>query len=480
VHPARVLLSLLAAVGAALAIAPPAHAQRDCPNGFHCFEVTVPLDRSGNVPGTLDLPVAVQRGDEPVLLALGGGPGQATVHDAAQSGELFDAAAPGYRIAVFDQRGTGATALDCPAMQRAALTDLTVPPPGSVEECGQRLGEARAFYTTTDAVADIEAVRQAIGVDQIALLGISYGTYVAERYARAHPDNVDRLVLDSVVPQEDVDTFFVANMRRAGRVLNHLCTKRSLCAEVTSDAIRDLRRLVRRTNREPIVRKPRLGKPPQLPVRIDGPALFDLIVTLASFEQDTFTVFPRAVKRALRDRPGPLLRMAEEIRSQSYGPDPAEVSWGLHTATLCADASFPWGSPASDPSSRPQAVADAVFAIPREAFAPFDRATAAGNGVVATCERWPQTSVAPPPEPGPLPAVPTLILNGTWDLSTPAADARQEARRSPTARLALLREVGHATILTAGCAQLALLNFFTDQPLGKPCQDNRAPKRPRG
>jgi hypothetical protein len=41
-------------------------------------------------------------------------------------------------------------------MQRAALTDLTVPPPGSVEDRGATLGEARAFYTTTDTVADLE------------------------------------------------------------------------------------------------------------------------------------------------------------------------------------------------------------------------------------------------------------------------------------------------------------------------------------
>lgn len=77
-------------------------------------------------------------------------------------------------------------------MQRAALTDLTVPPAGTVERCGSKLGGARAFYTTTDTVADLDAVREALGIERLALLGISYGTYVAERYASAHPGAAPR------------------------------------------------------------------------------------------------------------------------------------------------------------------------------------------------------------------------------------------------------------------------------------------------
>ena len=66
----------------------------------------------------------------------------------------------------------------------------------------------RRLYSTTATVADLDAVRKALGVERIGMLGISYGTYVAERYARAHPDHVSRLVLDSVVPQENVNPLF--------------------------------------------------------------------------------------------------------------------------------------------------------------------------------------------------------------------------------------------------------------------------------
>ena len=114
---------------------------------------------------------------------------------------LRSAGVTGWRIVAIDQRGTGAGALRCPALQREmGASDLTPPTPGAVRACGARIGPERRFFTTTDTVADLELLRRALGVDRIALDGTSYGTYVAERYALAHPDRVDRLVLDSVVP----------------------------------------------------------------------------------------------------------------------------------------------------------------------------------------------------------------------------------------------------------------------------------------
>ena len=40
--------------------------------------------------------------------------------------------------------------------------------------------------------------------------GVSYGMFVAERYAISHPDRVSRLVLDSVVLHEGVDPLELA------------------------------------------------------------------------------------------------------------------------------------------------------------------------------------------------------------------------------------------------------------------------------
>jgi hypothetical protein len=90
--------------------------------GFTCSTLSVPLDHSGRVGGRLDLKVAARddagapRG---VLVLLTGGPGQPGVPFVPR---LSGALAPqfqGYRLVMLDQRGTGAAALQCPALQRA-------------------------------------------------------------------------------------------------------------------------------------------------------------------------------------------------------------------------------------------------------------------------------------------------------------------------------------------------------------------------
>lgn len=55
-------------------------------------------------------------------------------------------------------------------------------------------------YTTGDYVADVEALREHLGVEQLDLLGHSHGGVVALAYAAAHPKRVRRLVAaDSLV-----------------------------------------------------------------------------------------------------------------------------------------------------------------------------------------------------------------------------------------------------------------------------------------
>lgn len=100
-----------------------------------------------------------------------GGPGL----DAAYAAGLATMiAADGERAILLEPRGTGAS--------RAAFGD------------GRSLGIA-------GGVADIEALRVALGARRIVLLGHSFGGAFAQAYAAAHPDHVVRLVLlDSAGP----------------------------------------------------------------------------------------------------------------------------------------------------------------------------------------------------------------------------------------------------------------------------------------
>src|SRR5215475_7414067 len=206
-------------------------------SGFVCSTLTVPLDHSGHTPGTLRLQVAAAddvKAARGVLLFLTGGPGQPGVPFVPRIASRIAPALKDYRLVMFDQRGTGEFgAINCPALQAAVgSSDITVPSPTAVRECARIIGPDRRFYSTMDTVADIDALRQALGARTMVLDGVSYGTYVGERYTLAHPGHVSKLVLDSILPQVDpsrTDAFYLVGLRAVGRVLRSACQVKPVC-----------------------------------------------------------------------------------------------------------------------------------------------------------------------------------------------------------------------------------------------------------
>src|SRR5690242_5730660 len=252
---------------------------RPCPGnaGFSCGSLSVRLDPFGAVPARLSLRVAVSgaaSAPRGVLLFLTGGPGEPGVPFVSRLVARLGLALRGYRLVMFDQRGTGAGALDCPALQRQmGASDLTVPTPAAVRSCAAAIGPDRRFYATADTVADIEALRAALGVARLTVDGVSYGTYVAEQFALAHPGEVSRLVLDSVVPAWNVDPLQLENMRHSAEVLRAVCAARH-CG---FDPAADLATVVRRDH--------------------DGPALLDMLVSM-SVGAPAFPGVPDALHQA--------------------------------------------------------------------------------------------------------------------------------------------------------------------------------------
>jgi pimeloyl-ACP methyl ester carboxylesterase len=409
------------AAGRAANVAPKPRltASRECPraHGFTCSTLTVPLDHSGRTAGTVDLHVAAAtNAGAPVLVVLTGGPGQGGVAFVPRVRARMRPLLRRYRLVMLDQRGTGAEALRCPALQRAMGTsDLTVPPPGSVEACARRLGPRRRFYSTADTVDDLEALRIALGADKLTLDGTSYGTFVAERYAIAYPKRVARLVLDSVVPAAGLDGLEVDGMREVARVLRAVCRAQ----HCPGDPAADLAAVVR--------------------ARHDGPELYDTLVAL-SVGAPTFPGVLAALRAARRGDAGRLQRIVRAVRRAQRAPA-AVLSQGLHAATACADLRPPWGGAAAPLVGREAALRQAAA---RADPAPFDRATVTGNGLALTCLRWPPTPAPPAPRSGDLPNVPTLLLAGGRDLSTPLPWAREQAAHSPGGRLVVVPDSGHS------------------------------------
>ena len=77
-----------------------------------------------------------------------------------------------------------------------SFTLVLLNPRGS--EGSDRPSDRRA-YATEDYVDDLEELQAHLGLEQMLLLGHSHGGVVAQAYAAAHPDRVEKLVLASTL-----------------------------------------------------------------------------------------------------------------------------------------------------------------------------------------------------------------------------------------------------------------------------------------
>jgi pimeloyl-ACP methyl ester carboxylesterase len=426
--------------------------------GFDCATLRVPLDRSGRIPGTLGLRIAAQdtAGEAPragVLVALSGGPGQSSVSVAPDFAQTLQPLLRRYRLVVLDQRGTGASgALRCPALQRLGALDPVAPP--AYADCAQRLGPSRAAFSTADTVEDLEALRVALGAPKLALMGVSYGTYVAEQYARTHPASTDRLLLDSVIAPGGVDAFLLDTYSRLPRVLREQCARRA-CDQATPDPVADVGLLAERLAS---------GRP------IGGLKTSDeLLNLLIAGDLNPFLqpALPAALHAAVRGDTAPMARLR---RIGEGGPTKlADLSAGLNAATSCDDARLPYAL-TDPPPERETATRAALSAIAPTRYAPFGAGTVLRTSYAEDCLDWPP-DVSAAPSTAPLPAVPTLLLSGRLDLRTPLENAEAVQAAIPGAQRVTVAGTGHDELDsdTTGCVQLALRRWAAGRAVRTPC-----------
>jgi len=441
---------LLAAVGGTLSIgaAEASAALEFCErasSGRSCATLTVPLDRSGAVPGTVKLRIERQkakRSTRPPLLLIAGGPGRSTTRtfDRETVSDLFGTESGSRDIVVMDQRGTGGSgALDCPALQRGK------PKAAAIAECAAKLGAYRDFYSSTDMADDIDAVREVLGAEQIAIFGAAYGTHVALTYARRYPGRVDRLVLDSVHGPNGVDVFERSSMAAVPRIVDSLCGRRR-CRSFTRDAGGDVARLATQLDRRPLAGLVNDRRGRKYRATIDGQDLLDLVAST-----DLTPLFgvgdeiPGALHNALRGDAAPLLRARIHSAAFSVSPRSArELSVATRLATLCTDSLLPWT--ASTPiAARQASAAEFVAALPASAFAPFGVRTALQGEVLDSCRSWPAPARQRPAL-GALPDVPALLLAGGLDVRTPLANAQAVATEMPRAKMLTVGNAGHGIL----------------------------------
>lgn len=438
-----------------------------CPDGsgHECADVAVPLDRSGAAPGSVTLAVRRARAAAgtatTAVVPLAGGPGQAASQFTGSFRTLLGAGLANRDLLVYDQRGTGRSGpITCFALGRQGIGQSR-----RVAECAAQIGPARAFFTTPDSVADLEQLRVEAGYAKLFLYGVSYGTKVALDYAAKYPGNVEGLVLDSVVPGV-YDPLRRQTFAAFPGVLRELCAA-DACAGVRGSPTGNLasaaRRLARRSARAKVTSPG--GR--RLTFSMAEDDLFGILVG-GDLNPALRAELPGSLRAFLDGDRTPLTRLAVRsigltgVASQQVSLPDNDV---LFLTTRCEETPFPWDR-AADRSTRLRQAADAVAGLPPESFAPFSRGAGLRSDMIPICASWPVAS-QPPAASGPLPAVPTLILEGSADTRTPPASGAAIAAQIPGARLLVVPFAGHSVLGAepAGCGARAVTAFFSGQPI---------------
>lgn len=182
-----------------------------------CGYVTVPESRNTTDGATLKLGVmrlkSKQATNKSPLFMLAGGPGQAeitTVMYMLLQPELLGRLLEHRDIVMMEQRGTRNTSqyLDCPEVNsipwkvhERGLSEEEAVALGTqvLQQCVDRLkplGIDLDAYNSVENAADVDAVRQAFGYDQIIYYGASYGSQLGQHVMRDFPEILEAVILD--------------------------------------------------------------------------------------------------------------------------------------------------------------------------------------------------------------------------------------------------------------------------------------------
>ena len=425
-----------------------------------CSTLSVPERRDRPEGPHIELKLALVEASEvaerDLVVFIAGGPGQAAT-------ETFDAVAAAFgpllehhHVLLVDQRGTGGShPLRCDRdendVEQSSL-DLARVKARTVA-CRDKLsaGTDLSRYTTSDAVEDLEAVRQAVGAPQLDLVGISYGTRMAQQYLVHHPEGVRSVVLDGVVPNEErLGEHMGREIDNALRMGSAACVADAACKKRFGDPYATLRRAQARLVTQPASVTFRDSVTFAERTRPFGALGLVGLARLFAYATETQALLPLLVDEADHGRYGPIVALL------STEDDPLGSMYeGMSMSVLCGE--------------------DVPLITPD----PADSTRLLGGDVAATlkaqCEVWPHGT---PPDGFHAPLhsdKPVLLLSGERDPVTPPAYAEAVKKGLTRARHLVGKGQGHS-LLGRGCVPKLVARFvdrLDPTGLDAACVDDR-------
>jgi pimeloyl-ACP methyl ester carboxylesterase len=411
----------------------------------HCTTLTVPEDRAHPQAKQIGLHVAVlkSRSSTPqpdAIFFIAGGPGQASTDSFVQESDAFERMRADRDIVLVDQRGTGGSnRLDCPDMPEATVpSDAEITAMASA--CLKQLPGDPRFYTTTVAVQDLDAVRQALGYTSVDLYGISYGTRVALQYLRAYPDKTRSVILDGVVPADlALGPSVSLDAQRALGLIFTRCDQDAACHKAFPDLagnFADLQKELGEHSVNVTLRDPLTGGPRTETLNWDKVAG---AVRLMSYQSETASLLPLLIHQAAVQHDyaplmGTALIFAGEIEDS--------FARGMGASVLCTeDAPFLHVDAGQEKELHDTYLGASTMDV-----------------LVKSCSAWPRGVIAPDFKQPVVSTKPVLLLSGEDDPITPPTNAERAAKTLSGSLSLVVPGQGHGNVFR-GCVPRIAASF---------------------
>ncbi len=460
------------------ATVPTSYEAADCPFSVppgapvECGFVTVPEDHSNPEGRTIRLAVVIVRDDsanhqpDPVLL-LAGGPGEKVVANGLTIAQIFVPTVPDRDLIIYDQRGVGLSepALECPEWEQSLFDTLDEPDPEismrtnfeALMACGDRLleeGHDLSLYNNSQNAADVDALRQALGYEQINIYGGSYGSLLAQLTVRDYPENIRSAVMWSVWPIEKslMVEGTIATAEAVTRLLES-CEADQACHQAYPDLQEVLFEVIDRLNAEQVtltVTNPLDGA--SYTASLSGDGVFGNLVALLYQTQ----LIP-ALPQAIYDVYGGDYELMGQLIGQNLALYSA-MSRGMTYSFVCTDDLI---------GRSPEEVRELKATLPEQFAGRVDHELITRYGIFSVCENWPVDEADASVKRPLVSDIPILLLEGEFDPVTPPVYAELVAEDLSNSHFFEFPGIGHNILVASECAR-NMAGAFLDDPQHAP------------
>lgn len=424
-----------------------------------CGYLTVPAKYEQPEEGSIRLAFAVIKSSasnpqsDPIFFAQGG-PGGSTLDLFPQL--LAESPLRGDRdLVLFDQRGTlySEPNLACPEVfeetKRTLDQDLSDEEANryykeAVLACRDRMvseGIDLSAFNSLENARDIEALRVALGYDQINFYGVSYGTLLGQHLMREFPGSLRSVILDAVVPSQiDFNFQAVRTIDASMSALFNACTVDAECNGAYPDLEKTFFDLVDRLDANPVeIALSDFNTGESYPALLDGDTLLSTL-TQGLYSTELLPLLPKMMIDVGAGR----YTLIERVLSLVVFDQ--TVMEGMYYSVICAEDGVYKPAEVDYSGIRPRLLEGEV-----ESSQTFSD----------VCQAWRVDQLGDRVDQPVQTDIPVLVMNGRFDPVTPQRYGELTAETFTNHFIFTFPNVGHGTIGDS-CAESMMAAFIAD------------------